>query len=162
MTIISQKYEIEFKNYIKNKILQKVDAITANLFNNICTYSKDKYLKIVSDLQTDIKFLITEIIKEAIIYFDTLFRNSPERKKIIGLILKLMKELTSQYGEKLISAELIMKVKMEKHISTSLMNCLALIKVKDMILFIKVLLLIWQLKLTKNWLQKLLLPTLQL
>lgn len=81
MSIISQKYQNEFKNYIKDKILQIVDNISSNLFDNIFNYSNNKYLKFVSDLQSDIKDLIISIIKEAISFFDEKFRNSAERKK---------------------------------------------------------------------------------
>lgn len=122
MSIIAQEYEVEFKKYIKKEINQKIDEISSTLFENLFTYSEDKYLKIVSNLQTDIKSLIIEIIKKAISYFDALFRNSPERKRIIILTLGKMKELMLPFGARFIFHEPIMLVRTDKHIFILLMS----------------------------------------
>lgn len=81
MIIVPQKYEFEFKNYIKNKINLITNKITDDLINNIFNVSENKYLKIVSTLEKNIRDSILTILKETIVFFDDNFRESLERKK---------------------------------------------------------------------------------
>lgn len=80
MYIVPQNYEVDFKNYIKSKINLITDKISNDLLENIFDFSNDKYLKIVSTLETSIRTAILTIIKETIIFFDEKFRDSQERK----------------------------------------------------------------------------------
>ena len=81
MIIIPQKYQFDFKNYIKNKINLITNKITDNLLDNIFNISNNKYLKIVSTIEKDIRDAILTILKETAIFFDDKFRESLERKK---------------------------------------------------------------------------------
>ena len=81
MIIVPQKYQFDFKNYIKNKINLITNKITDNLLDNIFNISNNKYLKIVSTIEKDIRDAILTILKETAIFFDDKFRESLERKK---------------------------------------------------------------------------------
>lgn len=81
MNIITLNYELEFKNFIKNKISSQISEISNNMIENLFSFDNDKYIKLISDLQQNTKNLIINIIKEAIYFFDEKFRNSEERKK---------------------------------------------------------------------------------
>lgn len=80
MYIVAQNYEVEFKKYIKSKINLITDKISNDLLENIFDFSNQKYLKIVSTLEVNIRNTILTIIKETITFFDEKFRNSNERK----------------------------------------------------------------------------------
>lgn len=82
MISIPQNYSLEFKNYIKNKILSFVNNIGENILVTILNNTHEKYLNIVSTIEADVKELILNVIKETIAFFDEKFRNSDERKKL--------------------------------------------------------------------------------
>lgn len=81
MNIISQDYENELVNFIKNKILEKIIETSSSFVYNILHFSNNKYLNWVSDLDYNLRQLFIDILQEAIKFIDDKFRNSEERKK---------------------------------------------------------------------------------
>ena len=55
MNIVSQNYEIEFINFIKIKIYEKIMEITSSFTYNIFHFSNNKYFNWVSDLDYNIR-----------------------------------------------------------------------------------------------------------
>lgn len=100
MNIISLNYEIEFKNYIKNKINLETERISMDLIDNLFTFDKDKYVNLISKLQQNIKDLIIKIIKDSISFIDEKFRNSKERKKEYHINIKNdSRTITTIFGD---------------------------------------------------------------
>lgn len=81
MFIIPQKYNLEFKNYIKNKISSYLDNICDELIDNLFNYVEEKYLNFVSKIEKNVRELILNVIKETILFFDEKYKSSKERKK---------------------------------------------------------------------------------
>lgn len=81
MSSITQIYKLEFKNFMKEKLSGIINDISDNLVQNILFPSDTKYIKIVSDLEENVKSLIIQIFVEAINFFNNKFINSNERKE---------------------------------------------------------------------------------
>ena len=81
MNIISRNYEIEFINFIKIKIYEKIMEITSSFTYNIFHFSNNKYFNWVSDLDYNIRKLIRDILQSAIKFIDDKYRESKERKE---------------------------------------------------------------------------------
>lgn len=81
MSSIAQIYELEFKNLLKEKLSSIINDISDNLIQNILIPNDIKYIKILSDLEENIKQLIIKILVELIHFFNNMFTNSNERKK---------------------------------------------------------------------------------
>lgn len=88
MRIISQNYQIKFKNYLKSKLILKITEIISSFASNIFTFSENKYLNWVSDLDYAIRNLFIEVVQETIKFIDEKFRNSDERKKLYHINIK--------------------------------------------------------------------------
>ncbi len=81
MSSIAQIYELEFKNLLKEKLSGLINDISDNLIQNILKPDDLKYVKILSNLEENIKALILKILAETIHFFNEKFTNSKERKK---------------------------------------------------------------------------------
>ncbi len=81
MDSIAQTYELEFKNLLKERLSCIISDISDNLIQNILVPSKNKYIKILSNLENNVKELILKILLELINFFNEKFINSQERKK---------------------------------------------------------------------------------
>lgn len=84
MSSIAQIYELEFKNLLKEKLSGLINDISDNLIQNILKPDDLKYVKILSNLEENIKALILKILAETIHFFNEKFTNSKERKKILS------------------------------------------------------------------------------
>lgn len=80
MSSIAQIYELEFKNLLKEKLSNIISDISDNLIQNILNPSEVKYIKILSDLEENIKELLLKILVDLINFFNDNFTNSKERK----------------------------------------------------------------------------------
>lgn len=81
MNSIAQIYELEFKNLIKEKLSDIINDISDELIQNLLIPDAIKYIKILSNLEVNIKELILKILKEVIDFFNEKFTNCPERKE---------------------------------------------------------------------------------
>ena len=81
MNIITRDYEIEFINFIKIKIFEKITKIISSFAYNIFHFSNNKYLNWISDLDYNIRKLIRDILQLAIEFIDDKYRRSKERKE---------------------------------------------------------------------------------
>lgn len=80
MSSIAQIYELEFKNSLKEKLSSFISDISDTLIQNILSPSDIKYIKILSDLESNVKELILKTLVELIQFFDDKFTNSKYRK----------------------------------------------------------------------------------
>ena len=81
MSSIAQIYELEFKNLLKEKLSFIINDISDNLIQNILNPSDIKYIKILSNLEENIKELVLKVLLETINFFNEKFTNSNERKE---------------------------------------------------------------------------------
>lgn len=82
MSSIAQIYSLEFKNLLKERLSYFIHDISDNLIQNILSPNDTKYIKLLSDLEKNIKILILDILKDLISFFNNKFINSKERKEL--------------------------------------------------------------------------------
>ena len=88
MNIITQKYELEFINFIKMKIIEETTKTTTSFTNQILNICNNKYVNWVSDVEQNIRNIMIKVISEAIKFIDEIFRNSKERKEKFHINIK--------------------------------------------------------------------------
>ncbi len=69
MDSIAQIYELEFKNLLKDRLSCLINDISDNLIQNIFIPSESKYVKILSNLEDNLKELMLKILSELIDFF---------------------------------------------------------------------------------------------
>lgn len=88
MGSIAQIYEVEFKNLLKEKLSSFIRDISDNFIQNILSPSDTKYVKILSDLEKNMKELILNVLVELINFFNEKFTNSKERKEFYHINIR--------------------------------------------------------------------------
>ena len=100
MNSITQIYSLEFKNLLKSKLFTIIDNLTDKLIDNILFPTDGKYIKILSDLEDDIKKMVITILIETINFFDNKYRNSKERKEFYHInICQDHRTIQTVFGE---------------------------------------------------------------